>query len=155
MGPRKIEQRGKADQAKHELEICEIGEDKIKEAEGTLTWGGIEAIDDECSWAVSSRFALPNEDISRAIAAFEQIDDDSNDLVDEARKQSREVCGLGGMSEREIMEPSGGNGESLLSTIDEVDDPQTSFLESEGDSAQSDNSIAELSIAELAKLFDF
>lgn len=155
MGSRKIEQRGKAEQAKHELEICESGEEKIKEAEGILTWGGIEAIDDECSWAVSSRFALPNEDISRAIATLEQIDDDSNDLVDEVRKQSGEVCGLGGMSEKEIMKPSGETGESLLSVIDEVDDLQTSFLESEGDSAQSDDSIAELSIAELAKLFDF
>lgn len=134
MGSRKIEKRGKAEQAKHELEICEIGEDKIKEAEGTLTWGGIEAIDDECSWAVSSRFALPNEDISRTIAALEQIDDDSNDLVDEARKQSSVVCGLGGMSEKEIMVPSGETGESLLPVTDEL---------------------AELPVDEFAKLFDF
>ena len=134
MGSRKIEQRGIAERAKHESEICEIGEDRIKEAEGTLTWGGIEAIDDECSCAVSSRFAPPNEDISRMIAALEQLDDDSNDIAEEARRQSVVICGLGGMSEKEIMEPSGETGESLLPVIDEI---------------------AELPVVELAKLFDF
>lgn len=151
MCPKKIENRNRTDLD----EIIETGEQRIMEKlEIEGKYYPIQAIDDECSSAVSSKFAPSNEDINRYIAALEEIDGVSNDVVDEIRKESDAVCGHGGISEKEIIEPSSEE-ESLPSVIDEATALQSCLREVEEELSQIDDSITELSIEDLAKLFDF
>ena len=129
MGSKKLEVRQKVEaDAEQGQEIAETGEQKIKEAEESM---------------------LP------FVGGLEIIDDDTTDAVEEARKESRAVCGLGGISEKEIIEPTSDKIEPLLSAIDEAADLQSCFREAEEELAQTDNSTTELSIEDLAKLFDF
>ena len=129
MGSKKLEVRQKVEADTDQgQEIAETGEQKIREAEEAM---------------------LP------FVGGLEIIDDDTADAVEEARKESHAVCGLGGISEKEIIEPSSEKVEPLLSAIDEAADLQSCFHEAEEELAQTDNSITELSIEDLAKLFDF
>lgn len=107
---------------------------------------------DEIVEAGEQKIMQMNGDINRAIAALEEIDDDTNNAIDEARKVSDAVCGLYGISE-----PSSEGDEvlPLLSATDEAEDLQTTFRETEEELAQIDGSTTELSIEELAKLFGF
>lgn len=54
---------------------------------------------DEIVEAGEQKIMEMNGDINRAIAALEEIDDDTNNAIDEARKESDAVCGLYGISE--------------------------------------------------------
>ena len=68
---KKIENRHRTDLD----EIIEIGEQRIMEKlEIKGKYYLIQTIDDECPSAVSSKFAPPNEEISHAIAALEEIE---------------------------------------------------------------------------------
>lgn len=102
MCPKKIENRNRTDLD----EIIETGEQRIMEKlEIEGKYYPIQAIDDECTSAVSSKFALPNEEISRAIAALEDIeaneqvlslieavDDDTVEEVQKARSFANSVA---------------------------------------------------------------
>lgn len=71
MCPKKIENRNRTDLD----DIIETGEQRIMEKlEIEGKYYPIQAIDDECSSEVSSKFALPNKEISRAIASLEDIE---------------------------------------------------------------------------------
>lgn len=96
MCSKKIEKRQRVDSD----EIVETGEQKIVEMlEVKGKYCPIQVIDDECMSAVSSEFARPNEEMSRAIAALEDIEDYeqvlslveavNDDTVEEIQKAKR------------------------------------------------------------------
>lgn len=84
MCPKRIEQRQRVDLD----EIVETGEQKIMEMlEIESKHYPVQVIDNDCVSSVSSKFALPNEEINRTIAALEGIDDYIDAAIDEAEDQ--------------------------------------------------------------------
>lgn len=150
MCPKRIEQRQRVNLD----EIVEAGEQMIMEMlEIKGNYYPVQVIDDDCIAAASSKFALPNEEMSRTISLLEGIDDETAAAVDEARSQSEAVSGLSGISEKEIELPNGED-ESLLSAVDEASDLYSCFREAEDELAHINASITELSIEDLAKMFE-
>lgn len=101
MCPKKIENRHRTDLD----EIIENGEQRIMEKlEIEGKYYPVQAIDDECTSAVSSTFALPNEEISRAIALedvetyeqvlslIETVDDDTVEEIQKARSFANSIA---------------------------------------------------------------
>lgn len=121
----KIEKRQKDDSD----EIAETGEQKLMEMlEIKGTYYPIQVIDEEDEASVSS-FGLPNEGICHFISALEEIDDDSATAIAEAKSEADLVCGLGGVSEKEIQIPTDTEVDSLLSATDEMIEPSAKELE--------------------------
>lgn len=172
MCPKKIENRNRTDLD----EIIETGEQLIMEKlEIEGKYYPIQAIDDECASAVSSKFALPNEEISRAIAALEDIetneqvlslieavDDDTVEEVQKARSFANSVADGCVLKKPTIVEfPPAGLTESPIEGVGsdlraQFQESGMSFQEIADEAEQMndelDSKLAEL-IAELENIF--